>query len=297
MRRLWLPFMIGQLLSAGGLPAQATSSAYTPEQCPSCAAWNAPRPPVRLFGNTYWVGTQGLGAVLITSESGHVLIDGGLPESADVILANVGALGLDPEDIDVILNSHAHYDHAGGTAELQRVTGAAVLASAASAAVLRRGIPGEDDPQHASALPFPPVEEVHVVAPGDTVRMGPLALVAHLTPGHSPGGTTWSWRSCEGGRCMDFVYADSQTPVSDDGFRYSEGARADDFRRGLSIIGNLSCDVLITPHPGASRLWERVEAREAGDPDALIDIDACRRYADRGRDQLATRIARERAGR
>lgn len=297
MRLLRLLLLIGQILVPYSVSAQSPTPPYSPEDCPSCAGWNAPRSPLQLFGNSYWVGTAGLGAILITSEAGHVLIDSGLPESAALIMESVRALGFDPGDIRVILNSHAHYDHAGGTAELQRLTGAAVVATGPSAAVLRRGLPGEDDPQHESALPFPPVARVDVVESADTVRVGPLALVAHLTPGHSPGGTTWSWQSCEGMRCADVVYADSQTPVSDDGFRYSDGDRTEAFEQGLTLIEHLSCDLLVTPHPGASGLWDRVEARESGDADALFDPGACRRYAERGREQLAGRIARERAGR
>lgn len=297
MRLLPLFLLAGHLLAARDASAQASPPPYSPDECPWCAEWNVQRAPVRLFGNSYWVGTRGLGAVLITSPHGHVLIDGGLPESAPLILENVRALGFDPKDIKVILNSHAHFDHAGGTAKLQRVTGAVVRATAASAAVLRRGLPGADDPQHESALPFPAVSEVGVVAPGDTVRVGPLALVAHLTPGHSPGGTTWSWQSCEGERCVSLVYADSQTPVSDDGFRFSEGSLVEDFERGLEAIANLPCEILITPHPGASGLWGRIGERDAGDVDALVDGGACRRYAARGRDQLARRLSRERAER
>jgi metallo-beta-lactamase class B len=141
------------------------------------------------------------------------------------------------------------------------------------------------------------VTEVGVVAHGDTLRVGDLKLVAHLTPGHSPGGTTWTWSSCEGARCLAFVYADSQTPVSDDGFRFSEGGRVAAFERGLATIAALPCEVLVTPHPGASGLWERIDAREAGDPDALVDCEACRQYADRGREQLARRLTRERGQR
>jgi metallo-beta-lactamase class B len=92
------------------------------------------------------------------------------------------------------------------------------------------------------------------------------------------------------------VYADSQTPVSADGFRFSDGDRAAEFERGLTRIEGLVCDLLITPHPGASDLWARLEARDAGDRDALLDGDACRRYAADARDQLARRLERERPG-
>lgn len=265
---------------------------YPADQCSSCAEWNEPQAPLRLFGNTYYVGTRGLGAVLVTSPEGHVLIDGGLPDSAPLILENIRALGFDPADVRLILNSHAHFDHAGGIAALQRASGARVAASAASAPVIERGTLEPDDPQFEIALAFPGVAVTDTVADGETVRVGPLALTMHLTPGHTPGGTSWSWRSCEGERCLSFVYADSRTPVSADGFRYSDGPYATavaDFERGAALLERLPCDVLVTPHPGASGLWQRVAAGTEG----LVDASACRRYAAAGREQLRRRLARE----
>src|SRR5690606_32864417 len=84
---------------------------YDKAVCSSCAAWNEPNRPVHLFGNTYYVGTRGLGAILVTSADGHVLIDAGLPDSAPLILQNIRTLGFRPSDVKYILNSHAHYDH------------------------------------------------------------------------------------------------------------------------------------------------------------------------------------------
>jgi metallo-beta-lactamase class B len=270
---------------------------YTQQECSSCAGWNAPQEAVRVFGDTYWVGTRGLGAILITSDEGHVLIDTGLPESAVLIAASIARLGFRLEDVRLILNSHAHYDHAGGTADLQAASGAEVAATAWSAAVLERGEAMPGDPQADTALPFPATPRVRVIDPGDTLAVGPLRVVAHLTAGHTPGGTTWSWRSCEGERCLDLVYADSQTPVSDDDFLFTRSAEYPtaiaDFGRGFATLEALRCDILVTPHPGASGFWRRVEAREAGDGDALIDPEACRAYATAGRDRLAERIARE----
>jgi metallo-beta-lactamase class B len=297
LRILCLATLLGLVVPSSSAAAQSTPTGYTPEECPPCAGWNAPRLPMRLFGNTYWVGTQGLGAVLISSTSGHILIDGGLPESAPLILANIRDLGFAVQDVRVILNSHAHYDHAGGIAELHRATGASVYATSASARALRTGVLTAEDPQRNTALAFPPVPEVGVIADGDTVRVGPVALVAHVTPGHSPGGTTWSWRSCEGDVCLDIVYADSQTPVSDDGFQYSEGDRAVRFESGLDAIETLACDLLLTPHPGASDLWERVAEQDRGDANPLVDSAACARYAAQYRERLTRRLAREIAGR
>ena len=109
------------LLPAQGIAQDVDSltAPYPADRCAACAGWNVPRAPFRIFGNTYYVGTEGLSAVLVTSPDGHVLIDGGLPASAPHILANVRTLGFQPADIRMILNSHAHYDHAGGIAAIR----------------------------------------------------------------------------------------------------------------------------------------------------------------------------------
>ncbi|MEO8337350.1 MAG: subclass B3 metallo-beta-lactamase [bacterium] len=265
---------------------------YSPTQCASCAEWNAPQKPLRIFGNTWYVGTHGLGAVLITSPQGHVLIDGGIPASAPAIIANIRALGFLVEDVRLIVNSHAHFDHAGGIAELQRASGADVAASPWSAQVFRAGQSGADDPQYGVLLPYAPIRDrLRTVADGETLHVGALAITAHLTPGHTPGGTTWSWRSCEGDVCKDMVYADSQTPISADGFLYTRNttypSAIADFERGANVLEHLSCDILITPHPGASNFWARVESG------ALTDTDACKRYAASARAALAKRVATE----
>jgi metallo-beta-lactamase class B len=262
-----------------------------------CAGWTAPHEPVRLFGNTWYVGMATLSSVLITSPQGHVLLDGGLPVNATQILANIRTAGFDPRDVKVIVNSHAHYDHAGGIAELQRATGARVLALAWSAAVMRRGITQPDDPQATIHFGYPAVRRVSVIADGDTVRVGPLQLVAHRTAGHTPGGTTWTWQSCDGPRCVHVVYADSQTPVSSDEFRYTGTQAVRDFAAGQARLEALRCDLLITPHPEAMALWDRVAKRDAGDARALLDPTACQRYAANGRAALDVRLTKERAAR
>lgn len=282
------------LLLVGGCtappPAELLTAAYPVEQCASCAEWNAPQEPFRIFGNTWYVGTRGLASVLVTSPDGHVLIDGGLPNSAPLILANIRALGFDIADVRLILNSHPHYDHAGGIAALQRASGAEVAASAPSAAVLEHGRAGPDDPQFEIHLDFPPVAGVRTLAEGEVVAVGPLSLTPHVTAGHTPGGTTWSWRACEADACLHLVFADSQTPVSADGFRFTGSPAAAGFERGAALLERLSCDILVTPHPGASSFWER---RASGT--GLVDRGACRRLAETSRQQLARRLAAEAA--
>ncbi len=282
------------------LTAQQTPPApgYTPAQCPSCAEWNAPQAPLKVFGNTYYVGTRGLSAILVTSDRGHVLIDGGLPESADAIIAHIAALGFRITDVRLILNSHAHYDHSGGIATLQRASGADVAATAWSAEVLMKGASVAGDPQLGIDLPFPPVTKVRTIRDGEVLRVGPLALTAHLTAGHTPGGTTWSWQSCDAQRCLNLVYADSQTPISKDGFLFTKSeaypSALQDFERGHATLEQLSCDILLTPHPSASKMLERLSPSGADAP-PLVDYAACSRLAATARAALARRLASERA--
>ena len=280
--------------SPRALRAQVTGKSGEPE-CPKCAEWNVPQEPFRIFGNTYFVGTHGLSAILITSNNGDVLIDGALPESAPLIAANIAKLGFRMNDVKLIVNSHDHFDHAGGIAELQKMSGAKVDASPLSAPVLRRGASSRDDPQFGLLRSYPPIKNVSVVTDGETVHVGDIALTAHFTPGHTPGGTTWTWKSCEGDTCYDMVYADSQTPGSADNFLFTRNTTypnaIKDFERGFKVLESLSCDVLMTPHADWSGFWQRMS--DSGKANGIVDRDGCKRYAEAARQRLAKRIASE----
>src|SRR5690606_5898688 len=158
-----------------------------PFVCALCNEWNTPQAAFRLFGNTFYVGTAGLSAVLVDTGDGLILLDGGLPQSASLIDASIRRLGYRTEDVRLILNSHAHFDHAGGIAALQRLSGAVVVASESGARALERGMPADDDPQFALMERFPAVRSVRTVRDGEAVRLGNTAITAHLTPGHTPG--------------------------------------------------------------------------------------------------------------
>jgi metallo-beta-lactamase class B len=263
--------------------------------CANCAAWNKPHQPFKIYGNTFYVGTDGLSSILIASAKGHILIDGALPESAPLIVAGIRSLGFRIEDVKLIVNSHAHFDHAGGIAELQRLSGARVAASQWTADVMNKGAVPRDDPQFGTLAPIARVARIETIRDGETLNAGAATVTGHFTPGHTPGGTSWTWRSCEGGRCLNLVYADSLTPVSADGFLFSRRKaypRADDFERSFSFLESTPCDILVTPHPEASNLWQRLEQRDSR-PDALIDSSACRGLAERSREQLRIRLATE----
>jgi metallo-beta-lactamase class B len=264
--------------------------------CTHCAEWNQPQKPFRIFTNTYYVGTHGLSSLLITSDSGHVLIDGDLPDSASQIVSNIRSLGFRIEDVKLILNSHVHFDHAGGIAELQRLSGARVVASPWSAAVLRKGGVAQDDPQNGVIRPIPPIRQVDELLDGETFHVGSIEITAHLTPGHTPGGTSWTWNSCENKVCHAMVYADSLAPVSADSYKFTNNpAMLAGFEKSFNFMEESPCEILITTHPEASELWDRLQARERGVvPDPMVNPAACRELAQQVREQLRQRLAAER---
>ena len=291
-----------KVLRWGVLPAIVLLGSLWGQQqsCKSCAVWNTPQKPFVIYGNTYYVGPRGLSSILVTSSEGHVLIDGALQESAAQIASNIRTLGFRVEDVKLILTSHVHFDHAGGIAELQRMSGARVAASEWSAGVLRSGASPPDDPQYGTLLPLTPTARVEEVKDGEVVKVGPLELTARSTPGHTPGGTSWTWRSCEGGRCLDLVYADSTTPVSAPGFKYTTSAKyktgIQDFEESIAFLNAVKCDILLTAHPEAAGLWNRLAERErTRSADAMVDTGACRALAGRAQELLMKRIAEEKA--
>lgn len=265
------------LLALLGAPAWADID------CADCADWNKPHEPVKLSGNSWYVGVAGLSSVLIAGSQGLVLIDGDLPQSVPLIEANIAKLGFKMKDIKYILVSHEHFDHVGGIAALQRDSGARVLAGPEAVRALKMGHPTEADPQYRADDPyaFPEVPTADAVEDGQVVTLGDLAITAHRTPGHTPGGTSWTWQAGD----LHMVYADSLTPVTTNDHRFTETAAA--FRASIAKVRALPCDVLVSTHPGASSLWQRVRDGK------LIDPGACRAYADAAERNLDRRIAEE----
>jgi metallo-beta-lactamase class B len=289
-----------RVLVAMSLAAMTVTGGVTWAAQPSAAdraKWNAPHKPFKIFGNTYYVGTDQLSSVLITSDFGHVLIDAGLPESAAVIKANIEALGFKLSDVKAILNSHVHPDHAGGIAELQRESGADVYAVRPSNDVLTSGKLSKDDPQAATKNSnFPPVAHVWVVQDDQQLGIGSVRLHAVATPGHTPGGTTWTWDACEGSKCLKAVYADSLSPVSADKYRFTDHPDVlQSFQKSYARIEALPCEVLLTPHPSQSKLFERLDTGKAN-TEAVKDAEGCKKYVAAARDALAQRLETEKKG-
>jgi metallo-beta-lactamase class B len=260
-------------------------------RCGDSQDFNKPAPPVRIHANTYLVGSCGISSVLIVGDQGDILIDGGTEEDADLIADNIRALGYRPEDIRFILTSHEHYDHVGGIAKLQELSGASVVTSAPAARIIASGKPAADDPQGELQKPFPAARVGRVVADGDEVRLGNLMLTAIATPGHTAGALSWRWVGCDGGVCRTIVYADSLSPVSNGSYRFSDHpASLATFRASIAKIAASPCEILLTPHPSASDMRTRLAA---GKP--LLDPDACRNYAAQLTRNLDERLAKEAA--
>lgn len=266
-----------------------------PIACDNCEQWNAPQNPFRVHGNTWYVGTAGLTSLLIETDDGLILVDGGLPQSAAVIDANIRNLGFDTRNVKAILVSHAHYDHAGGLAALQRLTGAPVFSSQAGRETLVTGRLREDDPQYVAGSDsgsFPAVGNVVAVGDGDVVTVGSLNVKAVYTPGHTAGSTTWTWQSCALSICYDIVYADSMTAVSAQGYRFAASGAADELVASAGIIADLDCDILLSPHPFFFGLQDKLERLDDGNP--FVNNVGCLMYSESSLRWLEQRLAAER---
>ena len=269
-------------------PIESAGPAFAAE-CKGSDDWDKPAPPVRIHANTYLVGTCGISSILITGRAGDILIDAGTEKGAELIAANIRRLGFRPQDVKYLLHSHEHLDHVGGMARLQQITGAQIIASPAAAAVLRTGAAGSGDPQAGSLPPFPAARVDREINDGGEVRLGDLVLTAVATPGHTPGALTWHWGACDGGVCRRVVYADSLTPISRDNYRFSDHpAYVQAYRSGLAKLAALECDILLTPHPSASNMVERL-----GRGQPLEDANGCRDYAAKMSKALDERLAKE----
>lgn len=261
------------LTALSALPLHAAEPLLPQAQAyESSDAWRQPIAPFALADRSWYIGTAGLSAVLVKTDAGAVLIDGGLPQAADMLLAHMRTLGVAPSDLKLILHSHAHIDHAGPIAAIKRATGARLVTNAESAVLLERG--GFDDLHFGDGMVFPPAHADRIVMDGEVVELGGVAFTAHFTPGHTPGSLSWTWTDTKAGKPLRIAYVDS---LSAPGYKLVGNPRqpriVDDYRRAFAEVRTLPCDLLLTPHPDASG-WKLGESTT---PTALT----CRAYADR----------------
>jgi metallo-beta-lactamase class B len=255
---------------------------------------NQPVEPYRIAGNIYYVGASDVTSYLIATPEGHILLDGGFVETAPIIEANVRKLGFKLEDVKVLLSSHAHFDHAGGLAELKRATGAKFFAAEREAPVLARG--GKGDFYFADRDPFPPIQTDHTLRDGDSVTLGGTTLIAHLTPGHTMGNTTWTMKAKEGERTLDVVFVGSTSILP--GISLTKNAAypeiAADYARTFRVLRALPCDVFLGSHAsffdGLAKA-ERLRTRTKENP--FVDPQGYREYVARNERTFAEQMRRE----
>ncbi len=266
---------------------------------PWAARAQATRPvePFKVAGDIYFVGNSDVAVFLLAGSDGLVLLDTGYREMLPQVTTSIERLGFDVDDIKIILNSHAHFDHAGGHAALQARTGAQVMAMQGDVAMLEAG--GVGDPVLGATGTFPPVHVDRVLHDGDVVQLGDVRMVANLTAGHTEGCTSWSTRVTVDGQERTAVFICSLTILP--GVRLTGASPTfpgivDAYRRSYSVLRNLSCEVFLASHSaffGLARKLEKMKAGAATNP--FVDPDGCSAYIDRGEAQLAARLARERA--
>jgi metallo-beta-lactamase class B len=285
--------MLGSACAAKTFPATATQSQQRAlaNACDGRDGWGDAAPPARIFGNSYYVGTCGITVLLVTGPDGHVLIDGAVAEAVPSILGNIRSLGFDPKDIKLIVGTHEHVDHMGGLALLKAATGAKLMVREPARAAVETGAVDPADPQFGIIPGLTPVAVDAVYDHGEVLRVGDVALTAVATPGHTSGGTSWHWRSCEAARCLGIAYLDSLSAVSADGYRFSDHSeRVAPFAETFARVRTMPGDLFITAHPEFSNLFERFAGKEP-----LIDRDAGRRLVHIMKKRLDDRLAKEAA--
>jgi metallo-beta-lactamase class B len=280
-RRRWLVVLLG-VVSALALVLFGT---WLKEVRPATKrGGQQPAEPFRIAGNFYYVGANDIAAFLITGPEGHVVLDGGYPSTLPMIMASIAKLGFDIKDVKVLLNSEPHSDHAGGLAALQQASGAELWASEASADAIAAG---GDDPDIVlplralfwmGILSYPAARVDHRFKDGDTIRVGPIALTAHVTGGHTRGCTSWSFPVRDGDRVLSVVSVCGPGVLAV--LRYPE--QGADRERSFRVLRSLLADIWVTNH---ARAWGRyrkfVASATAKNPvDPFIDPEGYRAYID-----------------
>jgi metallo-beta-lactamase class B len=256
--------------------------------------WNAPVEPFRIIGNIYYVGAAEVTSFLVATKDGHILIDGGFVETAPMIQANVAKLGFNVRDIRIILSSQAHYDHVGGLAAMKAATGALFMAMDREVPLLLRG--GLGDPQFGDRFPYPAMNADRTLKDGDLVSLGGASLTARLTPGHTPGCTTWTTTVRERLRRYDVVFVCSASVPN--GYKLIGNEKypdaASDYRRTFAILEALPADVFLAAHGSMFDLLKKAERLRAGErPNPFIDPAGYKGYVARARRAFETTLERQ----
>jgi metallo-beta-lactamase class B len=259
--------------------------------------WTEPFPPFRVMDNIYYVGTRGLASYLITTSQGDILINCGLESSVPLIRASVEKLGFRLTDVKILLISHAHWDHVAGSARVKELTGAKYMVMDADVPVVEAGGRGDfqygDDPRNL----YQRAKVDRVLHDGDVVKLGDKALVAHLTPGHTPGCTTWTMTARDGNRTYNVVIVGS--PNVNPGYRLVNNARypqiVHDYEHTFAALKSLHCDVFLGAHGSYYDMEEKYARINTGGPNPFIDPSGYHTYVSEREQTFRAELAKQRA--
>jgi metallo-beta-lactamase class B len=247
------------------------------------AEWNQPVEPFRVIGNIHYVGAAGVSSFLIVTPEGSILLDGALPETVPQITRHIASQGARMSDVKYLLNSHAHFDHAGGLAELKKLTGASLVASSGDAPTLTAGRPD-----------MPAVAVDRLVNDGDTVQLGGTVLTARVTPGHTKGCTTWTMTTMEGGKRYDVVFYCSTSVVDRLVGNTGYPDIVADYERTFAAMRQIRSDVFLANHPGFFRMATKRKQITQNGPNPFIDSGEMARFVDDSERQFRAALEKER---
>lgn len=259
------------------------------------ADWTEPFPPFRLAGNLYYVGSKGLANYLVATPQGLILINSDLEANVPLIRASIEQLGFKFSDVKILLISHAHWDHDAGSAKIKALTGATYMVMDADVPVVESG--GRADFQYGSdpAMRYPPVHVDRVLHDGDRVQLGNVELIAHLTPGHTKGCTTWTLTVRDGKTSYNAVIIGS--PNVNPGYKLvgntAYPAIAQDYERAFRVLKSLKCDLFLGAHGGYFDLEAKYARLRAGDADAFVDPRGCAAFVEQKEQEFRSELARQ----
>jgi metallo-beta-lactamase class B len=274
------------LLTAGAGPAPA----QTPE-------WTEPFSPFHIAGNLYYVGSKGLANYLITTPQGHILINSDLEANVPLIRASVEKLGFKFNDIKILLISHAHWDHDAASATIIKATGAKYMVMDGDVPVVESG--GKTDFQYGSdpKTLYPPTKVDRVLHDGDEVKLGDAVLIAHLTPGHTKGCTTWTMKVSEGGKSYNVVIVGS--PNVNDGYKLVNNAQypsiADDYQRMFKVLNSLPCDIFLGAHGSYFDMEAKYARMKKDGSNPFVDPAGYKKFVSDKEQEFRVELARQKA--
>lgn len=257
--------------------------------------WNRPQKPFHVAGNIYYVGMAGVAVFLIKTPAGLILTDGGLPESAPFIEQHIKELGFKLSDVKILLNSHAHFDHSGGLAQLKKDTGASFYASAQDKPFLESG--------HitfgpSSQIDTTPIHVDHVMHDGESFRFGGQTMTAHVTPGHTKGCTTWTTHVSDGGKTYSVMFFCS---ISGGGNPLVNNSAypdiASDYKQSFARLDKMQADIFLAPHGNQFDMAAKLARLKPGAPNPFIDPSELHRFLAKAKSDYDAELARQMAAR